>query len=158
MVSVPFDACMGIAANWFEFLIFATITRVYASYYGLISPFFASIHYSVDPYLHTFKNCLEIGSYVGATVSASSYCVYAFLSGNNLTKLKEHIDEIQDVLRIKTKAHLAVHQAVLNLLGLENQEKPALLTGKFFDYSRIGDSGMQGCDVARISVTCCMVR
>ena len=75
-----------------------------------------------------------------------------------MAKLKDHIDEIEDVLRIKTKPHLAVHQGVLNLLGLENQERPALLTGKIFDYSRIDDSDIQACEVARINVICCVVR
>ena len=133
---------------------------VYGCFYGLVHPFYASIHDSIDRYLDIFRVNLEIGCHIGTTVSASTYCAYAFLGGKNLEKLKCDIDEFDETLPIKTKPHLAIHQAIINLLGLgEKGNSLALLSGKVFQYQNlVDDRTVPVFDLARIFVTCCMVR
>ena len=55
------------------------------------------------------------------------------------------------------KPYLAVHQAILNLLG-ENESNPALISGEVFDYKSIDISTVQGSDGGRMFLYCCMVR
>ena len=133
------------------------VPSVYIFFYGFINPFYASIHDSIDPYLYTYKVSLEIGNRQGAIASASTYCTCAFLSGKNLEKVKDYIIDIGDKLVIKIKPYLAMHQAILNLLG-ENECNPALLSGQVFDYKSIDINTVQGSDGGRIFLYCCMVR
>ena len=73
------------------------IPWVYGPFYGMINPFYESIHKSVKPYLDIFKVSLEVGSNIGSIFLCSSYCTYAFFSGKKLEKLNEDFADFEDI-------------------------------------------------------------
>ena len=48
------------------------------------------------------------------------FCAYAFYSGKDLAKIIDFIIDIGNILDININLYLAIHQAILNLLG-ENE-------------------------------------
>ena len=131
--------------------------KVYGPFYGLIAPFYESIHGLVNSYSDLFKISVEVGSNLGSMVVASTYVAYAFLSGKNLEKLIDDFSELGDIVSINYPPYLATHQTILNLLE-PNTENPTILSGHIFDYKSYLDGTVDNSYNSRCLTLSCVVR
>ena len=60
------------------------LPQVYLIFYAVISPWYSSIHDSIEPMKLMHNIGLEIGSQENTTIGALTYCMYALFSGMNL--------------------------------------------------------------------------
>jgi len=127
------------------------LPQVYGTFYGIISPWYSSIHDAIGPMKIMHRIGLEIGSQENTAVGAMTYCMYALLSGMNLVTLMNNIEEFKPVI-LNTRFFLCLNQAVLNLQDLE-RTSPAII-GELFDYKVCFDKNEKDYDIIRCLVIC----
>lgn len=100
---------------------------------------------------------VQVGSIEVFVLSCVTYVTYAFLSGKPLVNLLSDIEKLEDKRLLKMMAFPAIHQAVINLVGGNPSNVPALLCGEKFNYTSCFDKTEKGFNTSRGSVICAIV-
>jgi len=129
---------------------------VFIVFYGTISPFYTSIHYSLDPILKIYITSLDIGLHETSSICSATYVMYAFLSGMPLQKLLSYLEDIKEG-PVKYKTILCINEAVHNLIDWNAQRNPARVSGELYDFKLCLDKDEKVHDKSRCSLICCMI-
>jgi predicted ATPase/signal transduction histidine kinase len=108
----------------------------YNMFYTFIQHWKEHLRHSFTPLIEGVQNGIETGDYEYAGYCATNYCIYQFLSGENLEVVEKNQYQYQELL-LKLKLEHSFcnpeiwHQLSLNLLGKVTE--PSRLIGQSFD-------------------------
>ena len=117
----------------------------------VIRPWYSSIHDPITPPKEIHHVGLNIGSQNNNVIGASIYLMYSLLSGTNLGKLLDDIEEFKLSMPVMSNFFLCANQAVLNFRDLD-KANPALIQGDLFDYQLCFDINQQDLNISRCLV------
>jgi len=110
-------------------------------FYGGISPWFESVHDSLEPLLKAYAMALECGNNLASRRCSCRYIMLAFDAGKSIVDLLSETDDLKDTTQNLSPIVAATLQMLLNLSGSYN-DLIATISGDEFDISTFDDSGI----------------
>lgn len=122
------------------------LTQIYTPIYALINNWNEHVENTLSPLQESYHIGLETGAIEFACINANIYCIHAYLSGRELSKIEAETraySESFDHYKQETNFNYneVYHQAMLNFMG--RAENPLILTGDAYNEEKMSVQNLE---------------